>query len=144
MRLIIGKSVNEEYTSPNLERIGELISQVEIGVIQRPEIELIDNDIGVELHLGLLFAKDSLAGWLVTQMSKTNPPYYTICKYKGTNSFVEGLVYCGAPENVINSAILQRAEVLEVIDFFFREGKCPKNYILRQRKEIFSRYQDYV
>ncbi|MEM8639529.1 MAG: hypothetical protein AAGG51_12050 [Cyanobacteria bacterium P01_G01_bin.54] len=140
MDLLIRGYVDEEYASLNLERVEELLSQVESGVIQRPEVELTDDDTGIDLHLGLVLTKNIIAGWLITPVHHGEPFSHTICKIEGSREFIEGLIYCGAPENIIDTAILQKAEVLEVIDSFFKEGKHPQNYTSCPFEETFSGY----
>ncbi|MEM8639526.1 MAG: hypothetical protein AAGG51_12035 [Cyanobacteria bacterium P01_G01_bin.54] len=142
MRLLVRGFLDEEYTHLNLERIEEVIYQVELEAIRRPEIELIDDDIGVKIHLGLSFSNNGLAGWLIYPKPHPKPhpkpPSYLVCRDEDTSEFVKELMYCGAPEDIINTALLHKTEVLEILDYFFREEKYPQNYVLRPFREVFA------
>lgn len=148
MRLLVRGFVDEEYTHLNLERIEEVIDQVELEVIYRPEIELFDDDMGIKLYLSLLFSQDGIAGWLFQPKPhpkpRPKPPSYLVCRDGGIDEFVKELMYCGAPEDILNTAILCKAEVIKIIDFFLREGRHPQNYTLRPLREVFYRLQSYT
>lgn len=138
MELIVRGYVNEEFSS--LKRVEDLMSQMESRIIKRPEIEILDGGTGIDIHIGLLFVEGNSKpiGWLVSRLDSEDSINYAMCRSSGTNKLIEGVIFCGAPENIIDAAILQRKEVIQIIESSLKTGASLQDYILRRFKEVFQ------
>jgi hypothetical protein len=137
MRLMIRAYVDEEVTS--LKRVEDLMSQMEAGVIERPEIEMLDEGTGIKIHIGLLFLEGNSRpiGWLVSRLNEDSINY-AICRFSDTDRVIENVLFCGAPENIIDVAILQKEEAIQIIESFLEKGADLQGYILRRLKEVLQ------
>ena len=129
---------DELFTSTN--RIFEAMSQIEAGIIKRPELEILDEDSEVCAHLALLGIEGNPRpiGWLVTKLGNENQSDYIACKKSDVDKFIEDVMFCGAPEIIKNSAILDKQEAVSVAIFIIENDIGNRPYTLQTFREVFQ------
>lgn len=128
---------DELFTNTN--RICETMSHIEAGIIRRPELEILDEDSGVRAHLALLeIARNPRPiGWLVTKLGNDNRSNYIVCKKSNVDKCIENVMFCGGPELIKDSAILDKQEAANAAIFVIENDMENRPYILQPLREVF-------
>jgi hypothetical protein len=123
-------------------QIEELMSGIEAGSIERPEFEIVDNDSNLSVHVGALYLEGSGScrpiGWLVSKLDCSDPRNYAVCDSSTPDDPVKGLIFCGVPETINRSAIIDREMVIEAVLIITEGGAKRSQYSLRPFREVFG------
>ena len=138
--------VDEQIDS--MDKAEQLMEEVENGVIERPEVEIVQELEGQErlierlIHMGALFREsgdERCLGWLVSthdEPTRDNFAYCTANPQRPPNR-LDRVLFCGAPESIDESAILQRAEALDLISVLVERGD-HSSYVRKSFRDVFG------
>jgi hypothetical protein len=114
----------EDEHLTNFSRIEEVMTGIEQGSIRRPEFEVVFPRGGKKppIYVSALFregGKGLVEGWFLCHLSKgaaDNVAYCARSRHKGAPEY-KPVVRSGAPQLVDVSAILSKAEAVQLLEF---------------------------
>lgn len=124
------------------DKLVALMHMVESGEVERPEIELVDEQGEAEtiVHIGALFGATSgeCVGWLVSTRDTASHQNYAYCMNSVTPTpQCTSVLFCGSPETVGQSAILSVDQVADFVQELV-DGKSKQLYSRKIFSEVFS------
>jgi hypothetical protein len=134
--------VDEQIDS--MDKAEQVMEEIEVGTIERPEIEIVQEVEGHErlIHVGALFREggdERCLGWLLSIHDEPTRDNFAYCRanLQQPPNRLERVLFCGAPESIDESAILQRAEALELISVLVERGDHG-SYVRKSFRDVFG------
>ena len=120
--------------------LNDAMDSIERLLYERPEIVLQSDDVDKEIeiaHIACVFRTGSgeFIGWIMSKISTDHRQRFVYCnKHLYGSDYLNGIV-CGCPESIFPNALLQRREVVELVEKL-SVGETSPDYDLKPMLEV--------